>query len=1435
MKKILKIISLALVCSFMVFLNSCKLIGKDGVDGKNIEIQTSDTHIQWKYEDETNWNNLIALEVLKSDIEEQGPKGETGDQGPKGETGDQGPKGETGNQGPKGETGDQGPKGETGDQGLKGETGDQGPKGETGSQGPEGSQGPKGEDGALGPEGPQGPKGEDGAPGPQGPKGEDGSPGPKGPQGPKGEDGAPGPEGPQGPKGEDGAPGGPPGPEGPEGPPGPEGPEGPEGPQGPKGEDGAPGGPPGPEGPEGPPGPEGPRGPQGPKGDPGEQGPKGEDGAPGGPKGDPGEQGPKGEDGAPGSEGPQGPKGDAGEKGESGKSAYEIYLENYPDYDKSEEEWLNDLISGNLSTVEETTYTITFVNEEDTFELQVKEGNKVAKPDDPVNEGYHFLGWYVEDEKWSFIGYVVTEEITLTAKWVEKQELNVEFKDKDYVYDGSVKSLAIEGDLPDGVIATYFNNDKVNAGIYEVVVKFKYIYDSDVYISDKTATLTIEKADLGVITVNHIEVTYDKGVHSVKINEQLPEGVSVIYVNNNQVNAGQYIVDLTFEDINNNYELPEGLFAIIKINKAVIDMSGISFDDLIILEDGEPHTLTITGELPEEIEEVLYTDNTLIEPGTLEVTASFVYDELNYETVAPMTATLTVVDKNSILDAPEVRLSGSFIEWDENIDALKYIVEIDDVEYETTNDFFQIPSEVGSDGFKVRVKVVSSNPLFLDSLYSDYVIRLDQILNMTLDKDTITWDVIEGADNYTLLVNVNRITLEDNTYCFSDDNSGTYSIKISANSNDTNIYGSVNKEFVYEKLETATNLKSLDYLISWDSVNNATSYVLDVNDELIEVNQNSYLLEEVLIGKNYIKVYPVGDNNYYIDGNYTQSIEVIKLETLNVEINDSVFTWEVVNYSGGFMVKVNDQEIDLGYQISFVLDETYPEGSYTVSVKAYNNSENIIFSNYSTPIEVNKLTNNINLEVVEGILTWDEVEDASGYELVVNGNKYTTTNNYLNNILEEGSLTVVIKALGDDESFVNGDYSSEFNFAKVNDPKLNHLDGVLSWTEIDKVSSYQVILNNEVVYEGLEKEYTISTNLEVYTITVKAIAEQGYLSSESSIKKLDMPTNMRIEDGYIAVDKVDDIDGYQLEINGDVYNFGIEPQFLLPKQITSELVNVRVLALGNNTKTISSGYNELKSYRALGKPELLYSSDVLIWSSDSHDDTTTYHLYIDDEFVYDLGYGLSYVGIDEILNEYINDGNRYEIYIRAIGSEKLTSAPSNSYIKLEAPIINETVEELGSTRNITWSIVDGATSYRVVVDGEEITLDSSTLEYDFSGYFGYDIKIYAAGDSNHLNSEIKQLTLMVAENGKDYIYFGKYPQTVVDDYYLIGALDNLTQTNNNGYYEYQGNEYAKLSANPDNINNKFHNGQYIVSNQIYYFKVESIKWLILEQEDGELT
>ncbi|MBO4982633.1 MAG: InlB B-repeat-containing protein [Clostridia bacterium] len=48
--------------------------------------------------------------------------------------------------------------------------------------------------------------------------------------------------------------------------------------------------------------------------------------------------------------------------------------------------------------------------------IQVKNGEKIAKPQDIEKLGYTFEGWYVNDKKWSFDSDTVTDDITLKAK-----------------------------------------------------------------------------------------------------------------------------------------------------------------------------------------------------------------------------------------------------------------------------------------------------------------------------------------------------------------------------------------------------------------------------------------------------------------------------------------------------------------------------------------------------------------------------------------------------------------------------------------------------------------------------------------------------------------------------------------------------------------------------------------------------------------------------------------------------------------------------------------------------------------------------------------------------------------------------------------------------------------------------------------------------------
>ena len=110
-------------------------------------------------------------------------------------------------------------------------------------------------------------------------------------------------------------------------------------------------------------------------------------------------------------------RGAQGDIGPAGKSAYELYKEAHPEYTKSEEEWLDDLINGRLGNRE--THTVTFDpnNGSPVSTQQVLHGEKATKPTDPSLEGHTFVEWTYQGEPWVFFGYVVTENITLVAKY----------------------------------------------------------------------------------------------------------------------------------------------------------------------------------------------------------------------------------------------------------------------------------------------------------------------------------------------------------------------------------------------------------------------------------------------------------------------------------------------------------------------------------------------------------------------------------------------------------------------------------------------------------------------------------------------------------------------------------------------------------------------------------------------------------------------------------------------------------------------------------------------------------------------------------------------------------------------------------------------------------------------------------------------------------
>ncbi|MDR0436895.1 MAG: InlB B-repeat-containing protein, partial [Bacteroidales bacterium] len=84
---------------------------------------------------------------------------------------------------------------------------------------------------------------------------------------------------------------------------------------------------------------------------------------------------------------------------------------------------LGGVLDAATDTIVVYNYRVTFNSNGGSFvpEQHLNNGDKVAKPADPIRTGYTFDGWYTDDEDftnaWDFATYVITSDTTLYAKW----------------------------------------------------------------------------------------------------------------------------------------------------------------------------------------------------------------------------------------------------------------------------------------------------------------------------------------------------------------------------------------------------------------------------------------------------------------------------------------------------------------------------------------------------------------------------------------------------------------------------------------------------------------------------------------------------------------------------------------------------------------------------------------------------------------------------------------------------------------------------------------------------------------------------------------------------------------------------------------------------------------------------------------------------------
>ena len=207
-------------------------------------------------------------------------------------------------------------------------------------------------------------------------------------------------------------------------------------------------------------------------------------------------------------------QGDKGEQGDEGLSAYEIYIKHHPEYTGTEQEWIEDLVNGDLRE----TYTVTFntTGGSKVESQEVKYGRLVTRPaDEPTRTGYLFDGWYMNGEPFPFNSYQVYDDLTIQARW-KANNLTVTFD-------------------PNGGTVEY-NTKVITYGVSYVLPtpeRANYVFDGwyldETVLCPQSGTWDFAKSDITLVarwagTVADITLAGDENVSIKEPNVQLSYG-----------------------------------------------------------------------------------------------------------------------------------------------------------------------------------------------------------------------------------------------------------------------------------------------------------------------------------------------------------------------------------------------------------------------------------------------------------------------------------------------------------------------------------------------------------------------------------------------------------------------------------------------------------------------------------------------------------------------------------------------------------------------------------------------------------------------------------------------------------------------------------------------------------------------------------------------
>ena len=554
------------------------------------------------------------------------------------------------------------------------------------------------------------------------------------------------------------------------------------------------------------------------------------------------------------------------------------------DFARAEDTDLTATLSGDVLTLtyedvsmrflKKIAYTVTFDAQEGSAVAAetVMNGKTVAKPADPVREGYVFVGWYTDAEHtmpFLFGTQPVTSDVTLYAYWLAKavgtKEYTVDF---DLGYEGEAPAAVetIAGcvvDLPVPEREGYtFLGWYVSA--YDDAARLTYEYTAGTALRENTTLYALwrEEGAAGLaapeVSVTSTGVTWEavSGAKVYTVSVSGPNGYERTYsdlqttsqaVDFSVLEAGDYEVTVTASAATSvagdaNAVTTERSYK----NKA---LAGVSFFTVV-----EPSALVFEGVANAEAYYLTIDcgnaahDHDRIALGTATnynfVNCPMQEGGIRFTVTAEAEGYAPSVSKEFVYNRELARVSGlvydaetETVYWDAVADAMSYVVSVScgDAAHATEpKDIGNVTSysikdcAAGEVVFSIYPRTKGYNSPVATTLTVEKA-TLAAPSGMRVNGSELTWNAVSGATGYTVRINGTEYRADGNTFDLTSYAAAGEELKIAVRAE-----GSASSQWSDEQtMQYLAMSGALHYggsVLTWNAVVGATYYEVRVND-----------------------------------------------------------------------------------------------------------------------------------------------------------------------------------------------------------------------------------------------------------------------------------------------------------------------------------------------------------------------------------------------------------------------------------------------------------------------------------------------------------------------------------------------------------------------------------------------------------------------------